>query len=123
MGRSIKYEKAVPPRVDNIAALFRIARKNPEPFDWQFDDSSMPGYTLINAGAEPGGGVFPKPPEAPMPCLNVYFQCDDIDATLAKAAERGATVIVPKSPIPNVGEFAIFADPEGIVVGLFKSTS
>ena len=25
-------------------------------FDWKFDDSSMPGYTLIHTGAEPGGG-------------------------------------------------------------------
>ena len=89
-------------------------------FDWQFDDSSMPGYTLINAGAEPSGGVFPKPPEAPCPCLNVYFQVNDVDATLAKATEHGGSVIVPKSPIPNVGEFAIFADPEGVVVGVFK---
>ena len=89
-------------------------------FDWQFDDQSMPGYTLVNTGAEPTGGIFSKPPEAPSPCLNVYFQINDIDATLAKATERGATVIVPKSPIPNIGEFAIFADPEGIPIGLFK---
>ncbi len=91
-------------------------------FDWQFDDSSMPGYTLINAGAEPSGGVLPKPDEAPCPCLNVYFQVDDVDATLAKATEHGATVIVPKSEIQSVGEFAIFTDPEGVTVGLFKST-
>ena len=90
-------------------------------FDWQFDDSSMPGYTLINAGAEPSGGVFPKPGEAPGPCLNVYFLVDDVDATLAKATKRGATVIVPKSEIQGVGEFALFADPEGVTVGLFKS--
>jgi len=27
---------------------------------------------------------------------------------------------VPKTPIPNVGHFAVFADPDGIGVGLFQ---
>lgn len=89
-------------------------------FDWQFDDASMPGYTLVNTGAEPTGGVFPKPDEAPGVCLNAYFHVNDLDATLAKAAEHGATVLVPKTPIPNVGHFAMFADPEGIPIGLMQ---
>ena len=89
-------------------------------FDWKFDDASMPGYTLINTGTEPTGGVFPKPAEAPGVCLSAYFQVDDIDATLAKATEGGGTVLVPKTPIPNVGHFAMFADPEGIPVGIMQ---
>ena len=89
-------------------------------FDWTFDDQSLPGYTLVNAGAEPSGGVFRKPDEAPGPCMNIYFQTDDVEATLARAVEAGATVLVPKTIIPSVGEFAIFADPEGIAVGLLR---
>ncbi len=93
-------------------------------FDWNFDDASMPGYTLINTGTEPSGGVFPKPAEAPGVCLNVYFQVDNIDATLKNAAERGAEVLVPKTEIPgNIGHFAVFADPEGIPVGLMQPAS
>lgn len=90
-------------------------------FDWTFDDQSMPGYSLINAGAEPNGGVMAKPPEAPTPALNVYFQTDDIDATLALVVEAGGKVIVGKTPIPGVGSFAMFADPEGIPVGLLHT--
>ncbi len=90
-------------------------------FDWQFDDASMPGYTLVNAGAEPSGGVFAKPAEAPCPAMNVYFQVEDIAETLANATELGASTLVPPTPIPGVGEFAIFADPEGVAVGLFKT--
>ena len=89
-------------------------------FDWQFDDESMPGYTLINAGAEPTGAIFPKPQDAPGPCLNVYFQTDDIDGTLKKATQNGGTVIIPKTAIPNVGHFAMLADPEGIPIGLMQ---
>ena len=89
-------------------------------FDWQFDDQSMPGYTLINTGAEPTGGVFPRPAEAPHVCANIYFSVDDLDATLGKVAEHGGSIIVPKTPIPNVGHFAMFADPEGILIGVMQ---
>ena len=90
-------------------------------FDWSFDDASMPGYTLVKPGAEPSGGIFPKPDEAPSPALNVYFQVDDVDATLAQVQAHGGTVIIPTTEIPNVGWFAMIADPEGIVIGLLKS--
>ena len=89
-------------------------------FDWQFDDETMPGYTLVNTGTEPTGGVFAKPAQAPGPCLNVYFQVPDIDATLAKATEHGGKVLVPKTPIPNVWHFGMFTDPEGIVIGIMQ---
>jgi hypothetical protein len=91
-----------------------------EVFDWKFDESAMPGYTLVQTGSEPGGGIFQKPPHAPGVCLNIYFLVQDIDATLAKATQRGAKVIVPKTPIPHHGQFAMFTDLEGIAVGLFQ---
>ncbi len=89
-------------------------------FDWKFDDSSMPGYTLVKTGSEPGGGLMERPPEAPGVSLNLYFQVDDIEATLATVSETGGKVVVPKTPIPNVGAYAFFLDPEGIGVGIFQ---
>lgn len=89
-------------------------------FDWKFDDASMPGYTIISPGAEPNGGLFQAPPGTPGPCMNVYFMVIDVDGTLAKAVKGGATTLVPASDIPNVGRYALLADPEGIVFGLFK---
>jgi predicted enzyme related to lactoylglutathione lyase len=90
-------------------------------FGWEFDDQSMPGYTLIKTGQEPGGGLMQCPQEMPEPALNVYFQVDDIETILAKAREAGGTVVVPKTPIPNVGSYAFFTDTEGIGVGIFQS--
>ena len=90
-------------------------------FDWQFDDESMPGYTLVNAGAEPSGGIFPKPADAPGVCVNVYFHVEDIDRSIEKATAHGGSVVVPKTPIPNVGHFAMISDPEGIVVGIMQA--
>jgi len=114
--------------VSNPLCHFEVMTENPEKckafygsvFDWQFDDESMPGYTLVNTGNEPTGAVFPKPEQAPHACFNVYFQVDDIDATLSKATKQGAKVLVPKTAIPNVGHFAMFTDPEGIPVGIMQ---
>jgi len=89
-------------------------------FDWQFDSSSMPGYTLIQTGKEPAGGLMKRPPQAPGPALNVYFEVADISATLEKVRNNGGQVVVPKTPIPNVGHFAMFCDPEGTCLGIFQ---
>jgi predicted enzyme related to lactoylglutathione lyase len=34
-------------------------------FDWKFDESTYPGYTLIDTGSPPGGGMLAKPETAP----------------------------------------------------------
>jgi hypothetical protein len=92
-----------------------------EVLGWEFDDNSMPGYTLINPGKEPNGGLMKRPPEVPQVALNTYFLVDDIDATLEKVRSAGGEVLVPKTPIPSVGSYAFFTDVEGIPVGLFQS--
>ena len=89
-------------------------------FDWKFDDQTMSGYTLIATGQDPSGGAFPKPAEAPYPCLNVYFTVEDIEATLGKVNKHGGKTLVPKTAIPSVGHFAMFTDPEGIAIGLLQ---
>ncbi len=89
-------------------------------FDWRFDDASLPGYTLIDAGGEPSGAIFPKPDSAPGPCLNIYFQVADIDTTLHRVTENGGRIVVNKTRIPGTGFFAMFADPEGLVVGIMQ---
>lgn len=90
-------------------------------FRWQFNDESMPGYTLIQPGAAPGGGMFEKPGEAPGPCMNIYFNVDDIDATLTQAAKLGGTILVPNTIVPGVGHFAMITDPEGITFGVMQA--
>jgi len=107
---------------------FELMVSNPEKarafygklFGWSFDADSMPGYTLINAGHEPSGGLFQRPDPAPAPCVNVYFKVADIETTLNAAKSEGAKVLVPRTEIPGVGYFAIFADPEGIPVGIMQ---
>ncbi|MCP4807641.1 MAG: VOC family protein [Proteobacteria bacterium] len=62
----------------------------------------------------PIGAARPLPESAAMPshwlgCVHV----EDCDATVALAAELGATVVGEPVDLPGVGRFAIFQDPQG----------
>lgn len=93
-------------------------------FDWSFEAwEGGEGYEMIQAGAEPGGGLMKMPEMAPHPALNVYFLVDDVDSTMEKAKAAGANVIVPKMEIPGIGWHGMFMDPDGIPVGVFQPTS
>ena len=90
-------------------------------FDWKINvDAEMGNYGLVEASEGGiGVGVF-QAQEGMPPFLTVYVSVDDLQAYLDKAVRLGGKAIVPPTPIPNVGAFAMFQDPEGNVVGLFK---
>lgn len=87
-------------------------------FDWRFDDSTFPEYTMIETGGI-AGGMMTKPPGSPMAALHTYFQVDDINETLRRVVEAGGSVIVPKTEIPP-GWFAMFLDIDRIPVGIVQ---
>ncbi len=53
--------------------------------------------------------------------VTFYVQVDDIDASLQKAVDLGATVIVPVMTIPKSVTFALFSDPQGNCIGMVAS--
>jgi hypothetical protein len=50
----------------------------------------------------------------------VYFAVGDCDASAAKAARAGATLVVPPSDIPGVGRFAVATDPQGAAFAMIE---
>jgi predicted enzyme related to lactoylglutathione lyase len=91
-------------------------------FDWKFSQPpGMSGYTMIDTGKEPMGGMMKKPDQAPAPGLSIYFYVDSIDETLKKAQAAGARPGMPKTEIPNMGWWAFFFDPDGICVMIYES--
>ena len=89
-------------------------------FDWAFD-TSMPGFGMVAAEEGGiGGGIMQARPDIP-PYLTFYVAVDDLEASLARAEQLGGKRIVPPTPIPGVGAFAMFEDPEGHMLGLFKT--
>jgi len=92
-------------------------------FDWKFDNASMPGYTLVDTGHEPAGGIFAKPSEKSAACMNAYFKVENIEQSLKIVVQHGGKILVPKTQIPHVGHFAMFADPDGVAIGIMQQGS
>jgi uncharacterized protein len=90
-------------------------------FGWTFRDEDMGGmtYTIARVGETDIAGLMARPEgfDAP-PHWKAYIKVDDADATVAKAKELGATVIVEPTDIPDVGRFAVLQDPVGAVFGI-----
>lgn len=88
-------------------------------FGWEFGDSAMPGmeYYMVRTGEDQGGAVMSS--EGPFRTV-VYFDTDDIDASIAKVREHGGKA-EDKLPIPHVGWFAQCSDTEGNDFSLFQS--
>jgi predicted enzyme related to lactoylglutathione lyase len=91
-------------------------------FDWMIEEApAFPGYPMIDPGKEPRGAMMVKPDMAPAHALNTYFGVDNVEQTLARAVTAGGTMLVPSTPIEGVGEWAMFADPDGIPIGIFHA--
>ena len=88
-------------------------------FGWNISDSGMPGmdYRLFQTGENQGGGLYKD--EDNVGSLVVYFDTDDIDASLAKVGELGGEA-GERQPIPQVGWFASCKDSEGNAFNLFQ---
>ena len=95
-----------------------------ELFGWKVQQMPEMNYATIDTGQTGiGAGLNPVQENYPAGTVIVYIHSDDIDATLARVQELGGKILVPKSEIPGVGWFGMFADPSGNQVGLLKDIS
>jgi predicted enzyme related to lactoylglutathione lyase len=96
---------------------------------WGAQDMPMPGmtYTLLTKGDTQVGGLMDLPEDAKKmntpPSWIGYVAVDDVDATAAKVKRLGGTVYVEPKDIPNIGRFAVVADPQKAAFALFKGTN
>jgi predicted enzyme related to lactoylglutathione lyase len=83
-------------------------------FGWTFRKGGD-GYVEIAAGKEYVGGILLIEKDwGPMPpAWSPYFRVADCDVTVAEAKDGGARVLFGPSDLPNVGRYALLADPQG----------
>jgi uncharacterized protein len=88
-------------------------------FGWQVGGSTMEGfdYRMFQTGDDQGGAIYPSETVAGAPI--VYFDTDDIDASIAKVRELGGTAD-DKQPVPTHGWFAGCKDTEGNSFSLWQ---
>ncbi|MFA5786229.1 MAG: VOC family protein [Actinomycetota bacterium] len=93
-----------------------------ELFGWTMTPGG-PNYMLVQGEQGSVGGGLMQSPEGVPAYVTVYVQVDDLDASLARAAELGGKVLMGPMPIPGVGAMAMFQDVQGNAVGMMTLSS
>ncbi len=91
-------------------------------FGWEFEHMAGPEpYTMFKSGNVGGGypdvGDMYKPGE-----VLIYISSDDLGADLKKIESRGGHTLVPNMEVGEFGTMAIFTDPAGNRMALWKES-
>lgn len=101
-------------------------------FDWKVE--TMPGmdYRMVQttatdaeghptSGVGINGGIARRPAGYQMNGAANYVAVESIEATVEKAKKLGARVTRDKMPVPGMGWFAMFIDPQGNHFAIWKA--
>lgn len=90
-------------------------------FGWKVDSNNPMAYGMVDTGGAGGinGGIMQTQTGMPQ-YVTFYVEVDDLQRYLDHATALGAKAVVPPTPIPELGAFAMFTDPDGNMVGLFR---
>ncbi len=91
-------------------------------FGWKFQKWDGPmDYWLITTGdSQPGidGGMARR--QDPSQTVSFTVAVENVDAACAAIEAAGGQILMAKSPIPGVGWFASFKDPNGLTSGVIQ---
>jgi len=88
-------------------------------FDWQL----IPGndqFTRVSPGSGIGGGIAAAAGGGPG-YATFYVEVDDINETLTRVEGRCGHRLIEPQRMPDGALVALFADPEGHVIGLVQA--
>ena len=113
--------------MSNAVMQWQIVTPDPESttkfyaslFGWTVSKVNALGYREVKSANGTGidGGVWPAPPQA-TPFVQLFVEVADVEAVVAQASELGATVIVPRSVLPDSDVMAVLRDPSGLTFGV-----
>lgn len=88
-----------------------------EVFGWQESSRMDMGegnfYQMFHRGAHPVGGMFNKPPEAPVVAWLMYFRVPDVNAAAETVKELGGKMLHEPVEVPGGDLVAHCMDPQG----------
>jgi predicted enzyme related to lactoylglutathione lyase len=92
---------------------------------WNFVDHSTGDmkYTMIQKGDNHFAGIWEIPEdkaEIP-PHWMPYINIQNLDDTVNKAQQLGASIKVPQTEVPEYGRFALITDPTGAHIAFWES--
>ncbi|MGA7836143.1 MAG: VOC family protein [Acidimicrobiales bacterium] len=92
-------------------------------FDWTWElgGPEMGGYSLALSGGLPVLGLGKT--DGVHGAATTYFSTSDIDDAIVRATDGGATTLMPRMDVMDLGSMAVLVDPVGAVFGLWQPGS
>lgn len=79
-------------------------------------------YRIFATDGHDIGGMMTMMPGSPAPLWNFYHQVDAIDAAAARAAEKGASVVMEPHQVPGGAWVVQMLDPEGCMFSMVSAS-
>jgi uncharacterized protein len=76
-------------------------------------------YAMISSGGQMHGGFHQAPDGVPAHWIG-HVQVESVDDTIERATTAGGKVVNGPIDMPEVGRFAVIADPQGAVVSAYQ---
>jgi predicted enzyme related to lactoylglutathione lyase len=98
-------------------------------FGWTIEQIPIPhapagqtyGFVRPQEGKGIGGGITSV--DAGQPTVHIYIEVDDLQASLSKIERAGGQTIMPPTEVLNMATIALFADPDGVLIGLVQAAA
>jgi uncharacterized protein len=91
---------------------------------WSYNDIPIGDgsvYAMAQVQGHNVAGLGERQDESIPPHWNCYVTVDDVDASAARAAELGATILAPPFDVFDAGRMSAFADPQGAVLSVWQA--
>ncbi len=95
-------------------------------FDWKIQSMPEINYRIVDtqAGAGINGGIMTPQRSGPWPGnMSFYIDVDDLATYRKRIEDAGGKILVAEQEVPGMGSFALFSDPDGRVLGIWKQTA
>ena len=95
-------------------------------FGWKIQHRPELNYRIVDTGGEGGinGGIVKPERKGPWPGnMLFYISVDDLAAYGRKVIKAGGKIQVEEQKVPGMGKLSLFTDPEGRMMGLWKTKS
>ena len=93
-------------------------------FDWKITPRPELNYNIVETGGQGGinGGIMKPDKPEPWPGLTtVYILVDDLAAYRKKITAAGGRILIEEQEVPGMGWLSLFTDPDGRMMGLWKT--
>ena len=91
-------------------------------FGWKIQHRPELNYRIVETGGDGGinGGILKPEREGPWPGnMTLYIAVDDLAAYRKRVVDAGGKIHVEE--VLGMGAFSLFTDPEGRMMGLWKT--